>query len=81
LHSLVTELFFRLFRRKNNVLGTNTNAILNGGTPTLNEKSRADIWYSFTATTNSSLEILSNADFSDVMAVCPFRCHKGTRKK
>ncbi|MGB3229036.1 MAG: hypothetical protein WBB02_13775 [Saprospiraceae bacterium] len=41
--------------------------------PSLNDKSRADVWYSFKTSNTKSLEIISHADFADVLTV-----YKGT---
>ncbi|MFK7806615.1 MAG: T9SS type A sorting domain-containing protein, partial [Saprospiraceae bacterium] len=54
-------------------IGTNQNANFNGPEPTLNLKTRSDIWYSFVATANV-LDIETGADFADVIAVYSGTC-------
>ncbi len=49
--------------------GNNLNADFNGPEPSLNLKSRADIWYVFEATTSEEIEIQTNADFADVITL------------
>lgn len=59
----------------NCVSGTNIHATFNGPTPSLNERSRASIWYSFTAPTDGRVEINTNADFADVITVFSGNCN------
>ena len=54
--------------------GNNYNADFEGPEPSLNLKSRADIWYAFSATANS-LEIKTEADFADVITVFSGDCN------
>ena len=56
------------------VSGNNLNANFNGPEPMLNLKSRADIWYVFEATTAEEIEILTNADFADVVTIYSGTC-------
>jgi SprB-like repeat protein/type IX secretion system substrate protein len=56
------------------VEGNNLNANFNGPEPTLNLKSRADIWYVFQATTSEEIEVLTNADFADVITIYSGNC-------
>lgn len=51
----------------------NYNADFDGDVPTLNTLSRADIWYKFTAG-NEPIEIISHADFADVLTVFAGNC-------
>lgn len=53
--------------------GNNYDATFDGPQPSRNLKSRADIWYAFQATT-TSMEVLSNADFADVLTVYSGDC-------
>ena len=54
-------------------VGSNENATFSQPAPSLNQKSRADIWYRFTATTPQA-EVISHADFSDVIALYSGNC-------
>lgn len=54
--------------------GNNRNANFDGPMPSRNSKSKADIWYRFTTNTNTPLEILSHADFADVITVYQDAC-------
>ena len=54
--------------------GNNLHAEFSGPVPSLNERSRADIWYTFTATTTNEIEILSGADFADVITLYSGTC-------
>ncbi len=54
--------------------GNNRHASFEGPAPSLNLKSRADIWYTFEATSAASLEILSGADFADVITLYSGNC-------
>lgn len=56
------------------ISGNNYNATITGPYPSLNTNSRADIWYSFEANTDGKLEILSQANFSDVIALYSGTC-------
>ena len=56
------------------IAGSNQNANFNGPEPSLNFKTRSDIWYSFTATANE-LEIKTQADFADVITVYSGNCN------
>ncbi|MFT5264392.1 MAG: hypothetical protein ACI8YQ_003138 [Polaribacter sp.] len=53
--------------------GSNKNADFTGPEPSLNLKTRSDIWYSFLATA-SSLEVSTRADFADVISVYSGTC-------
>jgi SprB repeat/Secretion system C-terminal sorting domain len=53
--------------------GNNYNANFNGPEPSLNLKTRSDVWYSFVATA-LSLEITTAADFADVISVYTGNC-------
>lgn len=57
-------------------VGSNINAGLENGEPlpSLNNKSRASIWYSFEAPSNGSVSINSGADFADVLTVYSGSC-------
>ncbi len=44
--------------------------------PSLNNKSRADVWYSFKPTSTQPLEIISHADFADVLTVFKGNCNQ-----
>ncbi|HFC01384.1 MAG TPA: hypothetical protein ENJ53_11310, partial [Phaeodactylibacter sp.] len=54
--------------------GNNYNANFSGPEPSRNNRSRADIWYSFLATTTDELLIESNADFADVITLFSGAC-------
>jgi hypothetical protein len=54
--------------------GNNFNASFEGPIPSLNDKSKADIWYQFTTTELNPLEIVSNADFADVLTIYKGEC-------
>lgn len=56
------------------VLNTNYTANFNNPLPSLNERSRADVWYHFTATKSNPLEITSHADFADVITLFKGDC-------
>ncbi len=56
------------------VLGTNLNATFSGPEPSLNLKSRADIWYTFIPTTDQEIEVLTAADFADVITIYSGTC-------
>jgi SprB repeat/Secretion system C-terminal sorting domain len=53
--------------------GNNNNANFNGPEPSLNLKTRSDVWYTFEATANT-LEINTAADFADAIAVYSGSC-------
>ncbi len=55
------------------ITGSNYNADFTGPEPTLNLKSRSDIWYQFTATA-TELTINTGADFADVITVYSGNC-------
>ncbi len=54
----------------------NISADFTNPVPSLNNKSRADVWYSFKATTTQSLEIISHADFADVLTIYKGNCNQ-----
>lgn len=56
------------------VEGSNLLAHFDQPIPSLNSWSRADIWFSFTPTNNKHLEIVSNANFADVLTVYTGNC-------
>ncbi|MCC6754511.1 MAG: T9SS type A sorting domain-containing protein [Saprospiraceae bacterium] len=56
------------------VEGSNLLARFDQPIPSLNSWSRADIWFSFTPTTNKPLEIISHANFADVLTVYKGNC-------
>ena len=58
----------------NCVEGNNFNASFTGPAPSLNNKSKADVWYHFQALESSPLLIQSNADFADVLTVYQGTC-------
>ncbi len=58
----------------NCVEGSNLNAGFHGPEPSLNHKSRADIWYHFVATSDQ-LQVTTQADFADVIAVYSGDCN------
>ncbi|MEM8907224.1 MAG: SprB repeat-containing protein, partial [Bacteroidota bacterium] len=60
------------------VSGNNFNATFNGPEPRLNRKSRADIWYVFEAPMAAEIEILSDANFSDVLTLYSGTCNNLT---
>lgn len=75
-HNESCELAIPLTLNDECVDGNNFNAAMNGPQPSRNALARADIWYSFVATPSSPLptlsgnfEILTHADFADVITV------------
>ncbi len=52
---------------------SNKNALMENNLPSLNLKSKADVWYSFTAISTKPHEITTNTDFAEVISV-----YKGT---
>ncbi|MBK8955626.1 MAG: T9SS type A sorting domain-containing protein [Saprospiraceae bacterium] len=42
--------------------------------PSLNTKSRADVWYHFTPTSSTPIEIISHANFADVLSLYKGNC-------
>jgi hypothetical protein len=56
------------------VEATNLNATFEGPQPSRNDKSKADIWFSFTPATDDPLLISSAADFADVLTVYSGDC-------
>lgn len=57
----------------NCLAGNNLNADFDGDSPSLNVLSRADIWYTFTAGAEP-VEVVSGADFADVITVFAGEC-------
>ncbi len=55
-------------------IGNNNNATFTGPAPSLNSNSRADIWYTFEATSSGKIAIISEANFSDVIALYAESC-------
>lgn len=53
---------------------TNIAAEFNTPVPSLNDKSRADVWYTFKTNSTKDLEIISHADFADVLTVFKGSC-------
>lgn len=58
--------------------GNNFDATFDGPTPSLNENSRADIWYQFTASNAGDFIIETQADFADVITVYGGTCNNFT---
>lgn len=56
----------------------NLQATFEQATPSLNIRSRADIWYQFTATSSKALEIFTKADFADVITLYKGDCNQLT---
>ncbi len=56
--------------------GNNFNAYFDDPIPSLNNKSKADVWYTFETTSDQSLEILSKADFADVLTIYKGDCNQ-----
>ncbi len=56
--------------------GTNREALFEQSIPSLNQKSKADVWYRFTTTNNKTLEIVSHADFADVLTLYSGTCNQ-----
>ena len=56
------------------VKGTNSFAKTEGPAPSYNNRSKADIWYSFRPTSTKPLEIVSNSDFAEVMTLYTGTC-------
>lgn len=65
----------------NCVTETNIAALFNAPIPSLNNKSRADIWYTFKTNTSKDLEIISHADFADVLTIFKGTCTQLTEVK
>lgn len=57
---------------------TNQDAINPDVLPSINGRSRADVWFSFTATDASALSIISGSDFSDVLTIWEGDCNQLT---
>ncbi len=55
---------------------TNIEAQFEQNIPSLNQKSKADVWYNFTTSSNKNLEIISHADFADVLTVYSGTCNQ-----
>jgi hypothetical protein len=58
--------------------GSNLHATNSPALPSLNERARADVWYTFVAPTlaaNQKLEIKSNANFADIITVYTGGCN------
>lgn len=53
---------------------TNIAAGFDNPVPSLNDKSRADVWYNFRTSSTKDLEIISHADFADVLTVFKGTC-------
>lgn len=56
------------------VQGINRNALTENRLPSLNQRSRADVWYEFTAISSKPHEIIPNANFADVITVYEGSC-------
>ncbi|MEN0003141.1 MAG: choice-of-anchor J domain-containing protein, partial [Bacteroidota bacterium] len=56
------------------VVGNNRHADFDGPQSSRTDKSKADIWYTFETTTTTPLEIITNADFADVITVFTGNC-------
>ncbi|MBK8547799.1 MAG: hypothetical protein IPL63_10580 [Saprospiraceae bacterium] len=56
------------------IVSKNIKANLDGPLPKTNQRSRADVWFSFTPQTDGDYEFTSNADFADVLAVYKGNC-------
>ncbi|MBK9042934.1 MAG: T9SS type A sorting domain-containing protein [Saprospiraceae bacterium] len=56
------------------VEANNTVALLDGPLPSVNHRSRADIWYSFTPETQGDFVFESQADFADVITMYEGTC-------
>lgn len=54
----------------------NLTADFSAPVPSLNAKSRADVWYRFKPTSTQALEIKSQADFADVLTVYKGNCNQ-----
>lgn len=65
----------------NCILYKNINAKLDGGTPTTNHRSRADIWFTFDPIVSGDYLFISNADFADALAVFTGMCDSLTELK
>lgn len=59
----------------------NKQATFDQPTPSLNERSRADVWYQFTPNSTKPLEILSKANFADVITLYKGDCNQLTEVK
>ncbi|MDQ3141717.1 MAG: T9SS type A sorting domain-containing protein [Bacteroidota bacterium] len=57
------------------ITSNNKNAGTSGPTPSLNNRSRADVWYSFIPTTTKDLELITHADFAEVISVYKGTCN------
>jgi hypothetical protein len=57
------------------VVANNYNATFSGPMPSLNDKSKADIWFSFNTGQQSAVEILTHADFADVLTLYKGACN------
>lgn len=56
------------------VFGTNVSATFDGPEPSRNVKSRASIWYYFTANSDGEVSISTEADFADVITLYSGSC-------
>ncbi|MBK7428091.1 MAG: T9SS type A sorting domain-containing protein [Saprospiraceae bacterium] len=56
------------------IVQTNLDALNPENFPSINERSRADVWFSFTALDESALSIISGSDFSDVLTIWEGNC-------
>ena len=59
---------------ENCLVANNYNATFSGQMPSLNDKSKADVWFSFNSGQQSELEILTHADFADVVTLYKGEC-------
>ncbi len=55
------------------ITGKNINADISSTLPSINQKSRADVWFKFTPSSTKPLQIITNANFAEVIAL-----YKGT---
>ena len=57
------------------VEGSNYFANTQGPTPSKNYRTRHDVWYSYTPSTNEPFTVVTNADFSDVITIFSGDCN------
>ncbi len=55
--------------------GVNYYAGIESKVPSTNNRSRADVWYKFTALSNKSLEIITHSDFAEVITLYKGDCN------
>lgn len=60
------------------LVDNNKQARFDNPEPSLNLRSRADVWYHFIPTSSNALEIISNANFADVLTIYRGECNQLT---